>query len=635
MKKKLVCAILIFALCLSTSISSFAAETYSNFTLKNNYTNQFTDVNTSNWFYTFVKQSYEYGLLLGRSESSFGPNENLSIAETITLAARLHSIYTTGSDLKSSVPTGGNWYDPYVEYALTNKIISTPYSDYHVYAVRSEVAVIFANALPDEAFASIRTVNDNAIPDVPASASYAAAVYQLYRAGILSGSDSKGTFHPNSNITRSEIAAICVMIADPSKRSTAAIGGTLDSGEKLTAMQISEKCSPAVFYVQIYSFNGALRGSGSGFFISSDGLAITNHHVAANSSYLEVITQDGKSYHDVEIIDMDEENDLALLRVKGTDFPYLELGDSSELKQGQQVYAIGSPRGLDNTMSQGIISNPNRALGNGTFVQISVPITYGSSGGALIDEYGKAVGVTSGGFSDVNADLNLAIPINQVKKLDRNSVESYFTWSSEYYTYCYQALDFGAFSGVELLDIGVTKYGFIYTYDAFDFHNVFDLPNYTNFANTLYYYNKALLAEGFQHTKVVEGFEGVYESSTEMVEVETDLNAGTITVLVERKPQYYAEFPKLPDFGWLACIDMYSEPTWVENSFMYSYKYSNYFSDSSFETYLLWYFDILEDQNFTYIGSDDNNTSYLFAGNDITVVYVIADGMLYIDVQPL
>ncbi|MDO4531832.1 MAG: stalk domain-containing protein, partial [Bacillota bacterium] len=79
----------------------------------------------------------------------------------------------------------------------------------------------------------------------------------------------------------------------------------------LTAQEISEKCSPAVFFIKVYGFNGEMKGSGSGFFLSSDGLAVTNHHVIANSQYIEITTVDGYTTHDVKVIDYDKENDLA------------------------------------------------------------------------------------------------------------------------------------------------------------------------------------------------------------------------------------------------------------------------------------------------------------------------------------
>lgn len=634
MKKKTVSIFLFITLCLTLCTSALAVESYSNFTPKTSYFNQFSDVHNSDWFSPYVRQGFEYGLIKGSSATKFSPDDNLTIAETITLAVRLHSIYANGAEPDSTVPAGGRWYDPYVEYALANNIISSAYSDYNVVALRSEVAVIFAGSLPDDSFSQICTVNDNAIPDVAMSAPYAADVYKLYRAGILTGSDSMGTFNPGASITRSEIAAICVRIAAPSQRSSASINKAGESHAVLTAQQISEKCAPAVFFIRTYLFNGEAGGSGSGFFISSDGLAITNHHIAANSSYLEITTQDGRIYHDVKIIDVDKENDLALLKVNGTGFSCLEMGDSSTLKQGQQVYAFGSPLGLENTMSQGIISNAGRLLDGVTYIQISVPIASGSSGGALINENGKVVAITSAGFINSTGDLNLAIPINQAKVLNQNSTDSLVDWRDVYYPGFSRALDFGDFSGVKLLTAQTTPLGYALEYDAFDFHDVFDMEDSDCYANTIYYYYRALLEKGFVQTETVNGFEGTFETDTEIVKISLDLTGNrTITVSAEHIPQFYKEFSKLPDFGWYTGIEAESDAIKIDGSLMYGYEWSDYYSYSDFETMLAYYFDLLQQQNFVYKYGED--TSYLFEGNGLSVVFVLDARSFWIDVKPI
>lgn len=131
----------------------------------------------------------------------------------------------------------------------------------------------------------------------------------------------------------------------------------------LTPVEISEKCAGSVFYVEMYSFSGRLFGSGSGFFISADGYAITNNHVVENARYLCITLPDGTKYDSIKILDTYPEQDLALIKVEAdTEFSYLEIGDSTLVKQGQQVYALGSPKGLENTMSQGIISNVSRII---------------------------------------------------------------------------------------------------------------------------------------------------------------------------------------------------------------------------------------------------------------------------------
>lgn len=209
----------------------------------------FSDVQVSDWFYDSVKTAYEYGLMVGSSATTFAPNSNVTIAETVTVAARLHSLFYTGEDqFEPSTP----WYQSYVDYAVTNKIIATAYMDYSKEATRAEYATILSAAFPDAALAKINQIPDNLIPDVKINDSYGKAVYRLYRAGVLTGIDDKGTFSPNSSIQRSEVAAIVSRMADPSKRVSLNIGkrpggGTSSSGGAVpsaTATPEPMVCSP-------------------------------------------------------------------------------------------------------------------------------------------------------------------------------------------------------------------------------------------------------------------------------------------------------------------------------------------------------------------------------------------------------
>ena len=631
MKKKITCITLFVVLLVSLCVPAHAVEAYDNFTNKNVYANQFTDVNPANWFADYVKQAYEYGLVQGVSDTKFAPDDDVTIAQTITLAARLHSIYTTGAEPDGTVGTGGSWYDPYVDYALANGIIEADYSSYNAPAPRSTVAVIFSRSLPAGSLNQIRTVGDGVIPDVSMSATYSTAVYTLYRAGVLSGNDDYGTFSPNANIKRSEIAAICIRIADSSQRSTVAIG----NAERLTAQQISEKCAAAVFFIQTYSFNGKAGGTGSGFFISSDGLAVTNYHVVANSSKIEIRTSDKKTYNDIKIIALDETNDLALLKINGTGFSYLEAGDSSGVKQGQQVFAIGSPLGLENTMSQGIISNASRALDGVTFIQIAVPIAPGSSGGALINEQGRVIGVTTAGFTNANADLNLAIPINAISTLDRTAASSLICWNNTCYPGFTRALDFGAFSGVKLLSVEQEGFGYTFIYDIWDFHDIFDLDDSDCYAYTMYFYYLALLEQGFTHAETTDTFEGTFESGTERVVVTSDLQkTKTIRINTVYVPQYYREFSKLPDFGWFSDMAITGTPSVLDGSTVYEYKFIDYFTYNEFKSVLFSYFDMLS-EIFGYEYISEDGTTYLFEGSGLSVAFVHDNRSLYIDVLPI
>ena len=180
---------------------------------------------------------------------------------------------------------------------------------------------------------------------------------------------------------------------------------------ELTAKEIYARCSPAVFFIRTNDIDGQPYALGSGFFIDENGIAVTNHHVLENALSATATLTDGRTVNISGVLFFDAEQDYAVIKVDGSGFPTLKVGDSSAVVGGEQVYAIGNPEGLTNTISDGLVSNPRREEYHNR-IQISTPITHGSSGGALINSYGEVIGITQGG-KDV-ADLNFAVPINDV-----------------------------------------------------------------------------------------------------------------------------------------------------------------------------------------------------------------------------
>ncbi len=175
----------------------------------------FKDVEEGEWYYSSVKEAYELGLVNGKdSVDTYKPNENMSYAEAIKLAACMHQRYTTGS---VTLTNGEPWYQNYVDYCRTNGIISKEYS-YTASATRVGYMEIFAKALPDEALEEINIIPKNSILDVPSDMAGAEGIYKLYKAGILAGADGLHNCNPNSNIKRSEVAAILSRMMDATKR---------------------------------------------------------------------------------------------------------------------------------------------------------------------------------------------------------------------------------------------------------------------------------------------------------------------------------------------------------------------------------------------------------------------------------
>lgn len=170
----------------------------------------------SAWYAESTQVAYELGLVNGSSKTAFNPNGNITVAEALALACRLHSIYNANDT--EFVP-GSPWYQVYVDYAMENGLITQgQFTSYTNKATRAQFAVILAAALPQDALTAINSVVS--IPDVPAIANYAGSVYLLYNAGILTGNDAYGTFAPDSSMQRSGVAAIVTRMAATSMRKT-------------------------------------------------------------------------------------------------------------------------------------------------------------------------------------------------------------------------------------------------------------------------------------------------------------------------------------------------------------------------------------------------------------------------------
>ncbi|MGZ4107311.1 MAG: stalk domain-containing protein [Tumebacillaceae bacterium] len=188
-----------------------------------------------------------------------------------------------------------------------------------------------------------------------------------------------------------------------------------NGGQDLTVEQVGAS-SKSVVLLKILDQNGREVASGSGFVLSADGKILTNYHVIDGAASVKVVFPDNTTYTTSTVLLADKDKDLAELKIDASNLTPLVLGDSSQLHLGQSVVAIGSPKGMQNTLSTGVVSATARDDGHGhSYIQVSTPIDHGSSGGALFDMQGEVVGVTSYGIQSA-ASLNLAIPSNTVKQ---------------------------------------------------------------------------------------------------------------------------------------------------------------------------------------------------------------------------
>ena len=209
-------------------------------------------------------------------------------------------------------------------------------------------------------------------------------------------------------------------------------------GEDVTlAEAISEKCLPSVVNIDVYTqtssqgFMGMVDQStseytesslGSGIIISSDGYILTNYHVIEDADKLQVTAQGGE--YEAQVVGTDPSSDLAVLKIEATDLTAIEIGSSSDLTVGEWVMAVGSPFGLEQSVSTGIVSATSRTTSalnsdNSTavytnMIQTDAAINPGNSGGALVDKDGKLIGVNTliASSSGTSSGVGFAIPVD-------------------------------------------------------------------------------------------------------------------------------------------------------------------------------------------------------------------------------
>jgi hypothetical protein len=178
----------------------------------------------------------------------------------------------------------------------------------------------------------------------------------------------------------------------------------------LSTEELFQIASPAVILVEIYDEEGHKRGLGSGFAVSSDGSVVTNYHVIRGASRATAKFGDGTFATVSGVVAYDPDHDVAVIKIQGASPPTLKLGNSDSLRVGDHVVAIGSPLGLQNTFSEGIVS----AL-RGGLVQMSAPISPGSSGGPVLNTAGEVVGISVATVT-AGQNLNFAVPVNWAKR---------------------------------------------------------------------------------------------------------------------------------------------------------------------------------------------------------------------------
>ncbi len=195
-------------------------------------------------------------------------------------------------------------------------------------------------------------------------------------------------------------------------------------GEK-TPAQLFKELAPSVVSINIKA-GPEMEGGGTGFLIDSKGTIVTNHHVINVGKEIRIKFFNGAIYDEVDVLEEDPGQDLALLAIKlskpkegkAPKVTPPSLGNSDKVEVGERAISIGNPLGLEHTLTDGLVS-ARRVYQGKNWIQMSVPVSPGNSGGPVFDLKGNVIGVTTaqvlGGFFGRAQNLNLAIPVNEVK----------------------------------------------------------------------------------------------------------------------------------------------------------------------------------------------------------------------------
>lgn len=184
---------------------------------------------------------------------------------------------------------------------------------------------------------------------------------------------------------------------------------------KLSTAQMADRATPSVVIVENFNENGEKTGQGSGYVFSRDGIIITNYHVIRGAKSLTVRIPGQEPYRVDSVLSYEIDHDVAALQVSGSSLPALSTETIEEPKVGDRVVAIGAPLGLENTVSEGIVSALRNA-GTMHIIQTTASISPGSSGGPLLNEYGKVIGLTTSTVRD-GQSLNFVVSAKHVSGL--------------------------------------------------------------------------------------------------------------------------------------------------------------------------------------------------------------------------
>src|SRR5215472_6901072 len=212
------------------------------------------------------------------------------------------------------------------------------------------------------------------------------------------------------------VLSICLSASLPAGQ-TVAQQNKSESQHQQDVADVVKKSRDAVVLIVISDSAGQETALGSGFLVSAEGEIVTNHHVIKDAHSAIVKLSNGAFFPVSGALADDSQRDLAVIKVNGKNLPFLSLAETDKVQVGDHVVAIGSPLGLEGTVSDGIIS-AIRDVNNKKWLQTTAPVSHGNSGGPLLDMSNHVVGViTAGVNAEMGQNLNFAVPCSEVAAL--------------------------------------------------------------------------------------------------------------------------------------------------------------------------------------------------------------------------
>jgi len=537
---------------------------------------------------------YELGLFQGVSEGEFDLLRAPSRAEAIVMLVRLLGAESAAMEGGRSHPFNDvpEWAEPYISYAyelgLTSGVSETEFGTgraesamYLTFVLRAlgyeegvdfswrnpflvaRAAGILPPAVQADSFlrADVVTISYAAL-----SAEYKASGETLAQRLISAGAITQAQLDASYDISLLDLVGVSL-------------------GE-----QLYYDCAPAVFLITVFGSNGARLGTGSGFFIDEAGTAVTNFHVIDGAYSARATLFDGTTREVVGVYDYSAANDWAVIKMEEGSYSYLELGEG--VSEGQTIYTLGSPLGLSTSITQGVVSRAERVEGGTAYIQISAPISSGSSGGALLNERGEVVGITTGAYV-YGQNMNLAVPISYIADYSSERAVSLASLRGEIAGTEIREMetirgipDFGAYMNVEAFWSGsyLNYASYYYSHEDLKGAGTYDsaMTRYTELLREWGFYASAYyVSSDGQFSLRYSGAHNQYSYTITIIpddyfhdeDTGNTIACVSITIMVNGiyTPTTYEQFPNIPDFGDVFETSSFAEGNLTGSSYFYEY----------------------------------------------------------------